>query len=405
MVNLRELVLESLMEILERGQYSHIVEKAVLDKADYLNKSDKSYIKRMVEGTVEKVLVLDEVLNGFLKTPLSGMKPLIRTVLRMGAYEILFMDKTPGYAAVNDAVNLTKKHGFKNLAPLVNGVLRNVERNASKLNLDRICPIPEWMKNHFEKSYGIEKTKEIITGISGEHPVTLRRRNPGADVSKLIKHPFENEAFILPKGMSLSEVKGFDEGDFTVQDISSMSVCLMAGIEEGMKVLDVCAAPGGKSLHAYDLGGQVISRDVSENKVALINENIKRCRAAGIKTEVFDATQKDPKMENSVDILIADVPCSGLGVISKKSDILTKLKEEDFEKITLLQKQIIDTVFSYVKPGGTMMYSTCTLNPSENEQMAEYIKKLGFTLMEEKTFFPKNYENDGFYVARLRRND
>lgn len=406
MVNLREIILESLMEILEKGQYSHLVEKAVLDKVDFLDKSDKSYIKRMTEGTVEKVIVLDNILNRFLKTPISKLKPLLRTILRMGTYEILFMDKTPGYAAVNDAVNLTKKHGFKNMAPLVNAVLRNVERNADSLKVETICPIPEWMQKHFVSGYGEDKAKEIIDGISGEHPVTLRRRNQEADVSKLIKHPGSDEAFMLPKGMSLSEVEGFERGDFTVQDLSSMTVCRMAGIIPGVKVLDVCAAPGGKAIHAHDLGAEVTARDVSEYKVSLIEDNIRRLGIKGLKTEVFDATVKDERSENSVDILIADVPCSGLGVVSKKSDILTKLKESDLANIVSLQKRIVDTVFSYVKPGGILMYSTCTLNPDENERMAEYIaSEHNYEMLEEKTFFPNNEGNDGFYIAKLKRKN
>jgi len=402
-INLREIVVDSLIEILEKGQFSHVVEKGVLDKVDYLPSNEKAFIKRCIEGTIENQIPIDEVINTYSKVKVNKQKPMIRTILRMSTYQILYMDGIPDSAICNEAVKLAGKRGFRTLSGFINGVLRNICRDKSKIDVSKIDTLPSWIVEHFKSSYGEDVTKTIMEDIKKERPVTIRARRPLKDVSMLTKVSAPFDVYTLNKGYSVTDIPGFIDGDFIVQDISSMMVCLNANIREGDVVLDVCAAPGGKSIHAFDLGAKVTSFDISDYKVNLINENIDRCKAQ-IETKVLDATKYDESLKESADIVIADVPCSGLGVIGRKSDIAFRLKKEDLDSLVDIQRKIVSNVTSYIKKGGTLMYSTCTLNPKENEECVKWIvDTLNFELEYEKQFIPGIDNTDGFFVARLKK--
>ncbi len=411
-VNEREIVLDSLIEILDKNQFSHVVEKAVLDKYDYLDSKQKAFIKRMCEGTIEKLILIDDVINSYSKVKVNKQKPVIRGILRLSVYQILFMDKVPDSAVCNEAVKLSGKRGFKSLSGFVNGVLRNISRDKDKIDTDS-DNIPEWIKNHLIDSYGEERARTIIEDINNEHPVTIRIRDNSSvtEDDGLTAAEGYDDVYLLTKGISPADIRGYDEGRFTVQDVASIEAVKKAEIKKGDLVLDVCAAPGGKSILAYDLGAKVISRDISDYKVSLIDENIRRCKVdtstrndSYIVTQVHDATIKDESLTDKVDVLIADLPCSGLGVMGRKSDIKYKTRKEDLETLPVLQKQIIDVITGYVKKGGVLMYSTCTMNPAENEEQVKYIiDKYPFKVEYEKQFLPGIDKTDGFYIARLRR--
>ncbi len=411
-VNEREIVLDSLIEILDKNQFSHVVEKAVLDKYDYLDSKQKAFIKRMCEGTIEKLILIDDVINSYSKVKVNKQKPVIRGILRLSVYQILFMDKVPDSAVCNEAVKLAGKRGFKSLGGFVNGVLRNISRDKDKIDTDS-DNMPEWIKNHLIDSYGEERARTIIEDINKEHPVTIRIRDNSSvtEDDGLTAAEGYDDVYLLPKGISPADIRGYDEGRFTVQDVASIEAVKKAEIKKGDLVLDVCAAPGGKSILAYDLGAKVISRDISDYKVSLIDENIRRCKVdtstrndSYIVTQVYDATIKDESLTDKVDVLIADLPCSGLGVMGRKSDIKYKTRKEDLETLPVLQKQIIDVITGYVKKGGVLMYSTCTMNPAENEEQVKYIiDKYPFKVEYEKQFLPGIDKTDGFYIARLRR--
>lgn len=411
-VNEREIVLDSLIEILDKNQFSHVVEKAVLDKYDYLDSKQKAFIKRMCEGTIEKLILIDNVIDSYSKVKVNKQKPVIRGILRLSVYQILFMDKVPDSAVCNEAVKLAGKRGFKSLSGFVNGVLRNISRDKDKIDTGS-DNMPEWIKNHLIDSYGEERARTIIEDINKEHPVTIRIRD-NSSVTKddgLTAAEGYDDVYLLTKGISPADIRGYDEGRFTVQDVASIEAVKKAEIKKGDLVLDVCAAPGGKSILAYDLGAKVISRDISDYKVSLIDENIRRCKVntstrndSYIVTQVHDATIKDESLTDKVDVLIADLPCSGLGVMGRKSDIKYKTRKEDLETLPVLQKQIIDAIAGYVKKGGVLMYSTCTMNPAENEEQVKYIiDKYPFNVEYEKQFLPGIDKTDGFYIARLRR--
>lgn len=442
--NEREMVLDMLMEILEKKEYSHLVIRNVLDKYNYADPKSKAFIKCLTEGTLERLLTIDYYLDRFSKTPVEKMKPLIRNLLRLSVYQIVYMDHVPDSAACNEAVKLAGKRGFRNLQGFVNGVLRNISRNKNTLTLpakeeneNRYASIrysmPEWIVEHFFSLYGEEQTEIILEDIQSIHPVTIRycgdRRKQEEWLAKLLEqkiaireHPYSKEAYLLEGTENIRELPGYDEGCFVVQDVSSMLVTQAAGLQGTEFLLDVCAAPGGKALHAarYLEQGHVLARDLTDYKVSLIEENIQRLKLSNVKAEVFDACRMDDAMKDRADVVFADLPCSGLGVMGKKRDIRYRISQKQMEELAGLQKEILSVVWQYVKPGGLLIYSTCTINPAENEQMVQWMEEqLPFKRESLVPFLPEELHAmekdgmlqllpgvhlcDGFFLARLRR--
>lgn len=432
-INTREIILEMLLEILEQKKYSHLVMKQVLDKFSYLDKKDRAFIKRIGEGTIENLIRIDYVLDFFSKTKVERMKPVIRTILRMSVYQILFMESVPDSAACNEGVKLAVKKGFAPLKGFVNGVLRAVARNKEAIaypdkekSLEEYLSVtysmPLWIVKMWLPLYGEETTESMLKGLLEERPVTVRvleelsleEREAWIAAVKEAGISITNSnqlayAYYLTNINSVKEIPGFLEGKFMVQDIGSMEVIEMAHIKEGDFVLDICAAPGGKTLHAASKlkgDGKVEARDVSEYKTGLILENVKRLGYKNIQVKVWDATIPDQERIESADVVIADLPCSGLGVIGRKGDIKYRVRREDLREIAALQKSILKTAAAYVKKGGTLMYSTCTISKEENEENRDYIvKELPFVLEEEKLLLPGTTPSDGFYMARFIRKE
>lgn len=431
MVNTREVVLEMLIEIFEKEKYSHLVTKAVLDKYSYLEKNDRSFIKRLCNGCVERKIQIDYVLNQFSNTKVEKMKPVIRNILRMGVYQILFMDKVPDSAACNEAVKLARKKGFERLKGFVNGVLRNVARNKEELKYPKkekdlvsylhiTESMPEWIVKLWIEQYGAEKTQDILTGLLKERPLTLRLdesmspeekegllgqvQDVGVELEQCEELAY---AYRVRKVDSLELVPGFMDGKWMVQDLGSMLITQFGNIKEGDTVIDVCGAPGGKALHAASKTGKkgkVYVRDLTDYKVSLIEENLERAGYTHVIPQVMDATILDQASIEKADVVIADLPCSGLGVIGRKPDIKYRVQPQDLEGIAKLQKKILQVVYQYVKPGGTLLYSTCTLNKKENEENVAFITEhLPFELEETKELLPGEGDTDGFYMARFKR--
>lgn len=431
-MNSREIILDILLEISGQNEYSNILITAVLNKYDYLEPREKAFIKHVAEGTLERRIQIDYVLDRYSKVPVRKLKPLIRELLRMSVYQILFMENVPDAAVCNEAVKLAKKRRFQTLQGYVNGVLRTIVREKDKIpyperdkDIVRYFSIyysmPEWLVRHFQKAYGDEKTEKILQGFLERQPVCVRiDENLEEETRKEIldawkrdgvkvkSHPALSYAFLLEGTEGISRLYGYQEGYFTVQDVSSMMVVEKAGIQIGNVVLDVCAAPGGKTMHAackLHGSGRVIACDVTEYKTQKIEENCERLGYENVTVRVQDARVFDETLEEKADIVIADVPCSGLGVIGKKQDIKYRVTEESLQQITELQREIIRNVVRYIKPGGTLMYSTCTINSGENEEMVEWIcEQFGFEKNRMVQLLPGIDETDGFFYARLRRN-
>lgn len=454
MDNTRELVLDVLMEVLEKGAYSHLIIRDVLDKYNYCESRDKAFVKRVAEGTLERLVQIDYILDQFSKVPVSRMKPLIRNLMRMSVYQLLFMDGIPDSATCNEAVKLAGKRGFRGLSGFVNGVLRNIARKKQQIPypdkekegekyLSVRYSMPQWLVDMWLAAYGREKTRCILEGLLEEHPVTVRLRETLADGKRdewiaalrqagveVMEHPYLSHAYQLKNTNGIGSLPGYEEGWFAVQDVSSMLVTEAAGIKktgvfDGILAVDVCASPGGKSMHMAEKlsdAGKVIARDVSEYKVSLIRDNIERMGYHNIEAQVHDACEKDESLIGRADVVLADLPCSGLGIMGKKRDIKYRITKEGITGLEELQRQILDTVWQYVKPGGVLVYSTCTINPGENERMMEWflgshpfetedlspflpeaLKREGKAGMVQ--LFPGIHETDGFFLARLRRKD
>ena len=424
-VSTRELALMILLEI-ERGEQSHIVLRQVLEKYQYLSKQDRAFLTRLAEGTTERRIELDYIIDQFSKIKTKKMKPVIRNILRCAVYQIKYMDQVPDSAACNEAVELTVRKGLKNLRGFVNGVLRNIARNIDKIVypekteefLSVKYSMPLWIIRMWIRDYGEEKTKEILEGFYKERATTVRINANVTDKEALIRelteegievkeHPLLTSALLISGYDYLGAIPAFREGRFQVQDAASIMVAEQAGIREGDYVLDVCAAPGGKALHAAQIlngTGMVEARDLTEIKVDMIRENIARMGFANIRAVQQDATCFDPDSEKKADVLIADLPCSGLGVLAKKTDLKYKMDPETETEVAALQREILDNVCRYVKPEGILMYSTCTICRAENEENAGWFaeKHPEFDLEWEKQIFPSEI-TDGFYIAKFIR--
>ncbi|MBO5031704.1 MAG: 16S rRNA (cytosine(967)-C(5))-methyltransferase RsmB [Lachnospiraceae bacterium] len=455
-MNLRMLVLEML---LTENAYSHVIVREVLNKHNYLSQQEKSFIKRLYEGTLERRIELDYVLNQFSKVPVNKMKPVIRAVMRMGVYQILYMDAVPDAAACNEAVKLAQKKGFSSLKGFVNGVLRTIVRNKENIIYDSLSvkySMPEWIVGLWLQQLGEETTELVLQGLLEEHPVTIRFRDipeiTEVDMDtavkavekalfsqdgKIEKHPYLPYAYQLSKTDDITRLPYYNAGAFVIQDVSSMLAVEAIGFKEmNLKdrkepvfVLDLCAAPGGKSMLVADLLEKlgvnyvVISRDVSARKVELMQENFDRCGLRHAEAVVKDALQKDEELFEKADIVIADVPCSGLGVMGKKRDIKYNITPEAVEDIIKLQEQILETAVSYLKTGGRLLFSTCTINQNENERHFEWLKKekkltpvsLNGSLPEclhtdttEKGYLqllPGVHDTDGFFISVFTKNN
>lgn len=447
-VNLREIALGMLQEITEEEAYSHVVIREVLEKYQYLDKRDRAFITRTVEGTLEHMIQLDYIIEQFSNVPVYNMKPLIRNLLRMSVYQLKYMDSVPDSAVCNEAVRLAQRRGFYNLKGFVNGVLRNTARRLSQVSypdpqqeplhyLSVKYSFPIWMLNKWVAQFGYETTERICRDSHMEKATTVRCNPEKASVEEIIEdlteqgitvrcHPYLDYALQISGYNYMNAVSAFRKGWIQVQDISSMLVAETAAVNWGDYCIDVCAAPGGKSLHlAQKLmgSGYVEARDVSEYKVRMMQENIERSGAINIRAMVVDATVRDEASVGRADIVLADVPCSGLGVIGRKQDIKYKMSEKKQQDIIRLQRRILSVVQEYVRPGGVLIYSTCTVGADENQYNIKwFLENYPFHLesidpyicdgLKSRTtrggyiqLLPGVHQSDGFFIARLRRDE
>lgn len=446
--NTREIILDVLMEISKKGVYSHEAIHGALSKYQYFSKRDRAFITKVCEGTVERMIEIDYIIDCFSTVPTRKMKPVIQDILRSAVYQIRFMGGIPDSAAVNEAVKLTQKKGFYNLKGFVNGVLRSVIRHEDEIPypdpekdtlnyLSVKYSMPLWLVEEWEEEYGPIVTRWMLEADLKERPTTVRFKNDGISKQEIIdslesqgvtvtRAPYLPYAYNISDYNYLPALKAFQNGWIFPQDVSSMLVAEAAHPSPSDYVIDICAAPGGKSLHMADkMGdfGMVDARDVSPEKVALIKQNVQRANLINIHASVMDALVHDPDSEGKADIVIADLPCSGLGVIAKKSDIKYRVTKESIRSLQELQREILRNATSYVKPGGVLIYSTCTVGHMENQDNVRYITEhFPFVTDSLNPYLPRElwqltteegylqlmpgvHETDGFFVARLKRKE
>ena len=449
-VNIRAVVLDILTEIEKEGEFSHITINNALLKYQYLDRTQRAFINRLSLGTIECRIEIDYILNQYSKTPVNKMKPLIRRIMRMAVYQIIYMENVPDSAACNEAVKLAAKRGFTGLKGFVNGVLRNISRNKDNITypdkaketkkyLSVKYSMPEWIIELWNTNMSYEEIEDILAGMKKDKK-TYIRCNTLKGSTDYIKKILEEEGVTVTEvsGLSyayeisgydyLTALKSFNEGMYQIQDISSMMAGEYVKPSTDSLIVDVCAAPGGKSINAalklaeaaYDnkdipesgiskevlkgITGRVIARDVSDYKASLIDDNVARLGIPYIDVEVHNALEFDEELEGKADIVIADLPCSGLGIMGRKPDIRYNITKEKIDDIISLQRDILKVVSRYVKTGGTLVYSTCTINRAENEDNADWIcNTLGFSKDGEyRQMLPSaKADNDGFFVAGL----
>ncbi|SEV91445.1 16S rRNA (cytosine967-C5)-methyltransferase [[Clostridium] fimetarium] len=457
-VNLRAVILDILLEVNEHDAYSHIVMNNALSKYQYLDKNERAFITRLAGGTIEKQIELDYIIDFFSKTKITKMKPLIRNLLRMSVYQIKYMSQVPDSAVCNEAVKLANKRGFSTLKGFVNGVLRNIARGINEIQyppkendfagyLSIKHSIPRWIVDKWLKSYDKNTVELILDGFNQDKHTYIRCNRAITDKVSLVAKlesenvivkevPYVDYALEISGYNYLGELESFQNGMFQIQDISSMIAGVAAGIEAGAYVIDTCAAPGGKCIHAAESlvtanrnagkseeCGHIDARDLTDLKVSLIIENISRLKTPNISLKTWDARVLDTNVLEKADVLLADLPCSGLGIIGRKADIKYKMTPEKQANLVKLQREILETIQQYVKPGGKLIYSTCTINEDENAgNLKWFTSNFPFELesleaelpffKDEKTIqegyvqlLPGVHGTDGFFVAKLRRTE
>lgn len=444
--NTREIILNVLLEIGQGGEMSSNAIHAALNQYQYFSKRDRAFITRVCEGTVERRIEIDYIIDCFSSVPVARMKPVIQEILRSAVYQIRFMGGIPDAAAVNEAVRLTQKKGFYNLKGFVNGVLRAIVRKGDDIpypNRDEEpvrylsvkYSMPEWLIERWLTEFGPYLTEWMLIADLTERPTTVRIKTDRTDRQRVLDSlvsqgvtvthaPYLSYAYNLTDYNYLPALTAFQEGWIFPQDISSMLVAEVAAPRQGDYVIDVCAAPGGKSMGIADkLGGygMIEARDLSEDKVALIRENVNRAKLINVKPVVMDALVFDPGSEQNADLVICDLPCSGLGVIARKADIKYRVTPDRIKALAELQKQILKNALRYVRPGGTLVYSTCTIGDEENMDNVRWIlEHYPYTLDSLDPYLPRQlrslatreghlqlmpgvHDADGFFIARLKR--
>ena len=443
--NSRELALKILFQVNEEGAYANLALDKALFSCKDLDPRDRGLITEIVYGSVKYRGKLDYVLNQFAKTKVKKMDHWTRNNLRMALYQIMFLDKVPDSAAVDESVKLAKKYGRSD--KFVNAVLRNYLRgkdtmqwpDKAKQPVEYLCveySFPQWMVERFVRQYGMADTEKLLQYYNQPAPLWIRT-NTLKISREALKTQLEQEGLVVsesrytPEGLqihsavNLHQLKAFQQGLFTVQDESSMLVALAAEPDKDMRILDVCSAPGGKSTHMAQLmknTGSIYACDIHKHRLELIEENCKRLGITNIKTVEQDGTVLTRRWQEPFDVIVCDVPCSGLGVLGRRADARWSKESEDIAGLCGIQKRILEEAAQLVVPGGTLIYSTCTITPEENQDMVEQFLarhpeyEADETItdcwlnMDKETngyvqFLPFTDDMDGFFIARMVRKE
>lgn len=428
-MNDRQTAFRVLNRIERNSAYSNLALDAELrqNRDQEENAAFSSFVTALVYGVLERKITLDWFLSGFLKKPIKKLRPEVLTVLRMGVYQLKFMDKVPVSAAVNESVKLVKNNGCAYAAGLVNSVLRKAagtelsypDRSDFKefLSVRYSCPVP--LVEHYIRNYGEEDAEGILASSLGAVPTALRVNTLKTDAESLIKAlaaegieatcgQAEN-TLVLENGGALEQTEAYRNGLFHVQDTAS-ALCVQAlDLHPGQTVLDLCAAPGGKTFTIAERmqnKGEIFAFDLYPQRVQLIDDGASRLGISIVQTAVCDASVFVRARAASADRVLCDVPCSGLGTIRRKPEI--RYKDLGFiDNLTDLQYNILINASKYLKAGGVLVYSTCTLNRAENEEICDRFLREHpdfQKLHDYTTLLPHKDGTDGFFFARLWRN-
>ena len=437
--NARECALSVLVACRRNGAWADAALKAQLGKCA-LSAQDAALCSRIVYGVMQNELLLNWYLSAYCTQKLDHLQPPLADMLRIGAYQILFLDKVPDHAAVSESVELCRTNGRSAASGLVNAVLRKVAQNKSNLpplpegNIARLSIAyshPQWLVKKLVSLLGVEEAERFLRIDNEAAPMTVQvnplktdadalARELAGDGVKAVPHGWVPDCFELSGTGDLTTLTAFYQGRFTVQDAAAKLVTYAAGFEKGQDVLDVCAAPGGKSFaaaFAMENEGHILSCDLHENKLRRIREGAQRLGITCIETAAADGRTFREEWAGRFDTVLCDVPCSGLGIIRKKPDIRYKDVHE-FKALPDIQRAILENSARYVRPGGVLVYSTCTVLPEENENVTDaFLSSHPEFIYEEfslpngeaapgyLTLWPQRNGTDGFYLSRMRRRE
>lgn len=437
----RDTALEVLMQIERANAWSDSSLKRTIAK-NGLEGREAALATRLAYGVEQNRTLLDYYITCYCVQKAHRLEPVIRNILRIGGYQILFMDKIPHRAAVNEAVEMCRRNGRPRAAGMVNAVLRKfvanwmnmppIPQGSTAEYLSVRYSHPRWLVERLLELLPAEEAEQFLQGDNDIVPTTIQTnllktddasllqelRQAGVDIER---HGWLPHCFTVSGTGSLERLPAFAEGRFMVQDAAAHLVTVVAGPRKGDRVQDVCAAPGGKSFAAaiaMEGEGQILSCDIHPHKLKLIDSGAKRLGISCLRTMLADAREHHAAWDRAADVVIADVPCSGLGIIRKKPDIRYKNPEE-LAQLPIIQREILENVCRYVRSGGVLVYSTCTILPEENEQVTEAFlqahpefERTAFTLPlpigscdGQLTLWPQRHGTDGFYICRMRRKD
>jgi len=415
--------MEILLDMDRTGRMSSGALQDGLRKLQFTEKENRAFITRLVEGTTEYRLQIDAVTDHYAKKKTEKQKPAVRVILRMSVYQMLYMDGVPDRAVLSEAGRLMRAHHLENMTGVVNGILRSVQRGMEDGTVDAVrnaslslkYSTPEWICDRLIMAYGEERAEHILAAGFTERPLTIRvnrAKTTKEDLKeKLLKEGLSvEEGLLAPDALRISgidfvrKLPGYREGLFFVQDESSQFAMDSLGDVAGKKIISLCAAPGGKSTMLAERGGVVKARDLTEEKTELIRENAERL-GLDLAVEAHDASEPVTGDKEACDIVIADVPCSGLGVMGRKNDIKYHITPEGVDELVQLAGRILEAAAKAVRPGGILLFSTCTLLPEENGMQAgRFLEKHPeFTMIEEKQLLQGIDPCDGFYYCRMVR--
>ena len=439
----REAAMLALNACQRQGGWSDGALKKQLAAAE-LSGRDAALATQLCFGVLQNQMLLDFYLSKFSNIPLKRMEGKVVQTLRLGAYQMLFLTRIPHSAAVNSAVTLVKTH-CKNprAAGMVNGILRSMERSLQNMPvipqgdpvayLSTLYSHPEWLVKEFILSLGEEETAQLLAADNSQPPTAVMvntTRTTAEELKAMLEadhveaepHPWLENCLLLHRTGDLERLEAFQQGLFYVQDPASRMAVLAAGAKPGMKVLDCCAAPGGKSFAAaiaMENQGEIVSCDLHPHKKKLIQAGADRLGLTIISPKTADGKVFRPEWENAFELVLVDAPCSGLGVIRKKPDIRYK-DPAPLADLPAVQLDILRNAARYVKPGGTLMYSTCTLLYRENEEVVETFLAennsykaeafplpgpVGLVQGGSVTLWPHRHGTDGFFISKMRREE
>lgn len=424
-MNARELAINVLYKVEFGEGYSNVTLDKELNKSD-LEDVDKAFASELVYGVLTWKITLDEIIKMYSSIKIKKISPWILNILRIGIYQIAFLDKIPESAAVNESVKLAKQYGHEASSKFVNAILRKIEKNEMEKLLayiatkpileDEIISIvtshPLWMVDELLKEYDKRFVTEFLNANNMTPDITLRSNRLKTSRDELYKllqiKKVDCRKGNLEDSIKVRKMTDFKGQLYSVQDEAAQLACLKLGVEAGDKVLDACSAPGGKTTYLAEImqnNGDIEAWDIHPHRVRLVEEAAKKLGIKIIRANVHDASICMPNYKEKFDKVLLDVPCSGLGVIRKKPDIKWTRKAEDFEELTNMQEKILDVCSEYLKPGGRMVYSTCTVLRRENEEQVEkfLLTHSEFILKEQIKLFPNLNDTDGFYIAVLEK--